>query len=107
MLHDERTFDLPRDTMTPDVGSGGVKSGDASSDAYQRLVRMRRLANGMLLAIMGLFVFSHMWEPDGQEWDMHWRFVRAFAEAAMVGGLADWFAVELKSSGAPVLENLL
>jgi uncharacterized membrane-anchored protein YjiN (DUF445 family) len=24
---------------------------------------------------------------------MHWRFVRAFAEAAMVGGLADWFAV--------------
>jgi phosphopantetheinyl transferase len=93
MLHDERTFDMPRDTMTPDVGSGGVKSGDASYDAYQRLVRMRRLANGMLLAIMGLFVFSHMWEPYGQEWDMHWRFVRAFAEAAMVGGLADWFAV--------------
>ncbi len=93
MLHDERTFDLPRDTMTPDPRSGGVKSGDASSDGYKRLVRMRRLANGMLLAIMGLFVFSHMWEPDGQEWDMHWRFVRAFAEAAMVGGLADWFAV--------------
>jgi hypothetical protein len=93
MLHDERTFDLPRDTMTPDPRSGGVKSGDASSDGYKRLVRMRRLANGMLLAIMGLFVFSHMWEPEGQEWDMHWRFVRAFAEAAMVGGLADWFAV--------------
>ncbi len=93
MLHDERTFDLPSDTMTPDPRSGGVKSGDASSDGYKRLVRMRRLANGMLLAIMGLFVFSHMWEPDGQEWDMHWRFVRAFAEAAMVGGLADWFAV--------------
>ena len=93
MLHDERTFDLPSDTMTPDPRSGGVKSGDASSDGYKRLVRMRRLANGMLLAIMGLFVFSHMWEPEGQEWDMHWRFVRAFAEAAMVGGLADWFAV--------------
>lgn len=93
MLHDERTFDLPSDTMTPDPRSGGVKSGDASSDGYKRLVRMRRLANGMLMAIMGLFVFSHMWEPDGQEWDMHWRFVRAFAEAAMVGGLADWFAV--------------
>ena len=93
MLHDERSFDLPSDTMTPDPRSGGVKSGDASSDGYKRLVRMRRLANGMLMAIMGLFVFSHMWEPDGQEWDMHWRFVRAFAEAAMVGGLADWFAV--------------
>jgi uncharacterized membrane-anchored protein YjiN (DUF445 family) len=43
--------------------------------------------------IMVLFVFSHMWEPPGQDWDMHWRFLRAFAEAAMVGGLADWFAV--------------
>jgi uncharacterized membrane-anchored protein YjiN (DUF445 family) len=60
---------------------------------YVRLIRMRRIANGLLLAIMGLFVFSHMWEPAGQDWDMHWRFVRAFAEAAMVGGLADWFAV--------------
>ncbi len=57
------------------------------------LVQMRRIANGLLLAIMGVFVFSHMWEPAGQDWDMQWRFVRAFAEAAMVGGLADWFAV--------------
>jgi uncharacterized membrane-anchored protein YjiN (DUF445 family) len=74
-------------------------TGDPSATAesteagYARLVRMRRLANGVLMAIMGVFVFSHMWEPPGQEWDIHWRFVRAFAEAAMVGGLADWFAV--------------
>lgn len=58
-----------------------------------RLIRMRRLANGLLVMIMVLFVFSHVWEPPGQDWDMHWRFLRAFAEAAMVGGLADWFAV--------------
>jgi uncharacterized membrane-anchored protein YjiN (DUF445 family) len=93
MAHDDRTFDLLRDTMTPDTKSGDAKTGDATAEGYGRLMQMRRLANGLLLAIMGLFVFSHMWEPDGQDWDMHWRFVRAFAEAAMVGGLADWFAV--------------
>lgn len=89
MAYDDRTFDLPRDTMTVSE----KPSRDAAAEGYQRLIRMRRLANGLLLAIMGLFVFSHIWEPEGQDWDMHWRFVRAFAEAAMVGGLADWFAV--------------
>lgn len=93
MAHDDGALDLLRDTMTPDTKSGDTKTGDAAAEGYGRLVQMRRLANGLLLAIMGLFVFSHMWEPDGQDWDMHWRFVRAFAEAAMVGGLADWFAV--------------
>ena len=82
--------------MPPDLGSGDAKAKtvrNGAAEGYERLIHMRRLANGLLLAIMGLFVFSHMWEPDGQDWDMHWRFVRAFAEAAMVGGLADWFAV--------------
>lgn len=78
-----------RDTMTGKTG----KDSAPADGGYSRLIRMRRLANGLLLAIMVLFVFSHMWEPPGQEWDIHWRFVRAFAEAAMVGGLADWFAV--------------
>jgi uncharacterized membrane-anchored protein YjiN (DUF445 family) len=94
MAYDDRTFDLPRDTMTvSDTPIDTKVMRDAAAEGYQRLVRMRRLANGLLLAIMGLFVFSHIWEPDGEAWDMHWRFVRAFAEAAMVGGLADWFAV--------------
>jgi uncharacterized membrane-anchored protein YjiN (DUF445 family) len=61
-------------------------------DGYQRLVGMRRLANGLLAAIMGLFVFSHLIDPP-EGWDVFWRYMRAFAEAAMVGGLADWFAV--------------
>lgn len=87
MPHDDSTFALHRDTM-----SAGSTSKSAA-DGYERLIRMRRLANGLLLAIMALFIFSHIWEPPGQDWDMHWRFVRAFAEAAMVGGLADWFAV--------------
>ena len=78
-----------RDTMT-DVRA---KKPEPKDSGYSRLIRMRRFANGLLVLIMGLFVFSHMWEPPGQDWDMAWRFVRAFAEAAMVGGLADWFAV--------------
>ena len=53
------------------------------------LVRMRRVATGLLLAMAALFLTARALA------DQHpaWGFVRAFAEAAMVGGLADWFAV--------------
>lgn len=89
MAYENGDYTPVRDTMTspPPASKKTVDSG------YVRLIRMRRLANGVLVLIMALFVFSHLWEPPGQDWDMHWRFVRAFAEAAMVGGLADWFAV--------------
>lgn len=50
---------------------------------------MRIVATGLLLAMALLFVVASLL--------LHrhpvWAFVRAFAEAAMVGGLADWFAV--------------
>lgn len=61
-------------------------------DGKVGLIRMRRLANGLLAAIMGLFMFSHLVDPP-EGWGTFWRYMRAFAEAAMVGGLADWFAV--------------
>lgn len=57
------------------------------------LIRMRRLATGLLLAMTALFVGSHIWAPAGDPWLDLWGYVRAFAEASMVGGLADWFAV--------------
>lgn len=57
------------------------------------LIRMRRWATGLLLAMSILFVFSHIWTPPGEVWGDVWGYVRAFAEASMVGGLADWFAV--------------
>ncbi|WP_313806415.1 DUF445 domain-containing protein [Sphingobium sp.] len=51
--------------------------------------RMRMVATGMLLAMAALFLAAratvHLHPAMG--------FVQAFAEAAMVGGLADWFAV--------------
>ncbi|MBX7528305.1 DUF445 domain-containing protein [Qipengyuania vesicularis] len=50
---------------------------------------MRRTATGMLVLMAAIFVAS------GRYLELHpaWGYVHAFAEAAMVGGLADWFAV--------------
>src|SRR5689334_1529194 len=57
------------------------------------LVRMRRWATGLLVLMTVLFVASHLWAPEDRFWRGVWGYVRAFAEASMVGGLADWFAV--------------
>ncbi len=50
---------------------------------------MRLAASLMLVAMAGLFALAFTQE-DGHP---AWGYVLAFAEAAMVGGLADWFAV--------------
>jgi uncharacterized membrane-anchored protein YjiN (DUF445 family) len=50
---------------------------------------MRLFATGLLVVMAGLFLFARWAEP----WHPAFGYVRAFAEAAMVGGLADWFAV--------------
>lgn len=50
---------------------------------------MQRLATGLLVAATIIFVIASLFREVGP-----WvGFVRAFAEAAMVGALADWFAV--------------
>jgi hypothetical protein len=54
------------------------------------LRRMRIIATGLLLFMAVLFVIGNYMESRYQG---HWGFLRAFAEAGMVGGLADWFAV--------------
>lgn len=64
-------------------------AGAANDDKRRRLRRMQWLANGLLLlaalvfALATYFKASHSLLP----------YVAAFAEAAMVGALADWFAV--------------
>ena len=50
---------------------------------------MRLAATGLLVAMAALFLVSRTLVSAHPGWG----FVRAFAEAAMVGGLADWFAV--------------
>ncbi|HVF94782.1 MAG TPA: DUF445 domain-containing protein [Sphingomonas sp.] len=53
------------------------------------LVRMRIVATGLLLLMVGVFFASRALTGRHPAWG----FVQAFSEAAMVGGLADWFAV--------------
>ena len=50
---------------------------------------MKMIATGMLVVMAGVYVAMRIIGP------VHPMigFVKAFAEAAMVGGLADWFAV--------------
>lgn len=50
---------------------------------------MRVFATALLLLMAGLFLAARQLETQYAGWG----FLRAFAEAAMVGGLADWFAV--------------
>ncbi len=73
--------DLPR--LIPPASSGGEPfTGD-------RARRMRLAATALLVAMAGLFTLALAMEEEHPAWG----FVLAFAEAAMVGGLADWFAV--------------
>ena len=51
--------------------------------------RMRIAATGLLFLMAAVYLTARIYEPVHPAIG----FVRAFAEAAMVGGLADWFAV--------------
>lgn len=50
---------------------------------------MRIAATLLLVAMAALFILAHSQEHGHPAWG----YIRAFAEAGMVGGLADWFAV--------------
>src|SRR3954451_6098384 len=52
------------------------------------LARMKVIATGLLVAAAVVFVVARQFEPNTFA-----GYVEAFAEAAMVGALADWFAV--------------
>ncbi len=58
----------------------------ADEDRRRALRRMRALALGLLVLAAVIFVLTH--GRDGV-----WGYVNAAAEAAMVGAVADWFAV--------------
>ena len=64
----------------------GMCAEEESSEAYWRT---RTLATGLLLFMAGLFVVALVWQQSYPS--LAW--LRAFAEAAMVGALADWYAV--------------
>jgi uncharacterized membrane-anchored protein YjiN (DUF445 family) len=66
-----------------------LPAGPDEDERARALAVMKRRATGLLIFFAGLFVVTRLLET---RWG--WLgIVRATAEAAMVGGLADWFAV--------------
>lgn len=62
-----------------------------SADTLRRLAdlrRFQRLATGLLVGMAALFLLAR-WQGRSGGWGL----LAAFAEAAMIGALADWFAV--------------
>jgi len=81
--------------MCSDVSSAEPSANDGpaavegDAERARRLRNMKRLATGLLVVMTVVFAISRALE--GRH---HWvGFVRATAEAAMVGAIADWFAV--------------
>ncbi len=60
-----------------------------SDEKFARLRAMQRLASTLLAAMLALLALSVAFE-GGHPW---WRWLQAFAAAATVGAIADWFAV--------------
>ncbi|MEM7280111.1 MAG: DUF445 domain-containing protein [Pseudomonadota bacterium] len=66
-----------------------LEPSDQDALKLKRLRTMKLIATGMLVLMAVIFVFALRLEPQ-----YGWLgYVKAFAEAAMVGALADWFAV--------------
>jgi uncharacterized membrane-anchored protein YjiN (DUF445 family) len=73
------------------MASGPFSGSDGSYEArrVQELRRWKRRANGFLLGALVVFLVSHVL---GDESGVN-GWIRAASEAALIGGIADWFAV--------------
>src|SRR6478752_3588038 len=66
-----------------------VQQSDASK--MRQLRNHKRMATGLFLLMVVIYAFM-TWLSKSD--DAHWiGYIKAFSEAAMVGALADWFAV--------------
>src|SRR5690606_5579754 len=73
--------------MTTQGQTAAPSEGDAQKIAALR--RVKRVATASLLLCVAVFLAARSFEAD-----FPWlSFVAAFAEAAAIGGLADWYAV--------------
>lgn len=73
--------------QAPQVTPQWSRPDDAEREA--RLRAMKRRATGLLAVALLVFIAASLYEPQ-----FPWLgYVRATAEASLVGGLADWFAV--------------
>ena len=72
--------------MTPSQPDG-LTDADAAKQA--RLRKTRRMAELVLVALVAVYLITYL-PSDPPQWV---RLIRHMAEAGMIGGLADWFAV--------------
>lgn len=72
--------------LAPTLGAAPAPSSD-EADRLRALNRMKLLATGLLVLAAVVFVVARQFDTTVA------GYVEAFAEAAMVGALADWFAV--------------
>jgi uncharacterized membrane-anchored protein YjiN (DUF445 family) len=66
-----------------------LESGSYEERRIEELRRWKRRANGFLLGALVVFIVSHFF---GDDTGLN-GFIRAASEAALIGGIADWFAV--------------
>ena len=57
------------------------------------LRRMKAIATGAFLLMTAIFFITEQFGTGTVFWVIRWDHINAFAEASMVGALADWFAV--------------
>jgi uncharacterized membrane-anchored protein YjiN (DUF445 family) len=79
----------PRHTACTTLAPVNDAPPPAAIDLAANLRAMKRVALGLLLAAALLYALATAMEPRHAAWG----YVAAFAEAAMVGAIADWFAV--------------
>jgi uncharacterized membrane-anchored protein YjiN (DUF445 family) len=66
---------------------------DQGRTREQDLAGMKRLASGLFLLVTLVYIGSRLLQAALPDWGTPLGYVSATAEAAMVGALADWFAV--------------
>ncbi|MCR3720069.1 Uncharacterized membrane-anchored protein YjiN, DUF445 family [Prauserella flava] len=104
ILTDNAGVEQPSDDVTSGAGTSGppvssaaapapAPSGGLAGDEAKRqsLRRMKQVALAFLFGAAVVFLLARWAESEG--WPGWVGYVRAAAEAGMIGGLADWFAV--------------
>ncbi len=75
--------------MSPKPSSGALSASPSPDTRLRDLRRMRTLATALLALMCAIFVATYIIKA---EWP-GLAYLRAFAEAGMIGACADWFAV--------------
>lgn len=78
----------PLDSASADAAASPLDPLSPPDSHARQLARAKRQATGLLLAVVAVFILTYFLPPG-----LAVSCLRAVAEAAMVGALADWFAV--------------